>query len=150
MCRYSIPRGAKSTQDRRAGVIPARLVARSVEDCSLVDAVLTKSPDGGPKGARNLQHVKFASAPAQYLLDVDEETPELFREALRKLEDAGAELVEIDLGVDFHDLTARTTWPIFFHETLTAVREFLAATKCPRPIAAWSKWRSCASGADSV
>ena len=93
-----------------------------------MDAVLTKSPDGGPKGARNLQHVKFAYAPGQYLLDVDEETPELFREALRKLKDAGAELVEIDLGVD---LTARTTWPIFFHETLTAVREFLAATKCP-------------------
>ena len=72
--------------------------------------------------------MKFAYAPGQYLLDVDEETPELFREALRKLKDAGAELVEIDLGVD---LTARTTWPIFFHETLTAVREFLAATKCP-------------------
>jgi Asp-tRNA(Asn)/Glu-tRNA(Gln) amidotransferase A subunit family amidase len=65
------------------------------------------------------------------VVDVDEETVELFREALRKLKGAGAELVEIDLGVDFHDLTARTTWPIFFHETLTAIREFLSPTKCP-------------------
>jgi indoleacetamide hydrolase len=35
------------------------------------------------------------------------------------------------LGVDFHDLTARTTWPIFFHERLTAIREFLAANEVP-------------------
>jgi hypothetical protein len=37
----------------------------------------------------------------------------------------------IDLGVDFHELTARTTWPIFFHETLTAIREFLATNGVP-------------------
>jgi hypothetical protein len=30
--------------------------------------------------------------------------------------------VEIDLGGDFLALTARTTWSIFFHETLPAVR----------------------------
>jgi Asp-tRNA(Asn)/Glu-tRNA(Gln) amidotransferase A subunit family amidase len=35
------------------------------------------------------------------------------------------------LGVDFLDLTARTTWPIFFHETLSAIREFLAANEVP-------------------
>jgi indoleacetamide hydrolase len=39
--------------------------------------------------------------------------------------------VEIDLGGDFLALTARTTWPIFFHETLPAVREFLAANEVP-------------------
>ncbi len=50
----------------------------------------------GPKGAPNLQHVTSAYAPGRYLLVVDEETPELFREALRKLKDGGAELVEID------------------------------------------------------
>jgi indoleacetamide hydrolase len=39
--------------------------------------------------------------------------------------------VEIDLGGDFLALRARTTWPIFFHETLLAVREFLAANEVP-------------------
>ncbi len=39
--------------------------------------------------------------------------------------------MEIDLGGDFLALTARTTWPIFFHETLPAVREFLAANEVP-------------------
>jgi indoleacetamide hydrolase len=107
------------------------LIARSVEDCSLVDAVLTMSPDEGPNSTGNLRHVKFAYAPRQYLLDIDDQTEELFGEAMCKLKDAGAELVEIDLGVDFLGLAARTTWPIFFHETLTAIREFLAANEVP-------------------
>jgi indoleacetamide hydrolase len=75
--------------------------------------------------------VKFAYALRQYLLDVDGETEELFRETIRKLKHAGAELVEIDLGVDFLALRARTTWPIFFHETLPVIRDFLAANEVP-------------------
>ena len=39
--------------------------------------------------------------------------------------------MEIDLGGDFHALAARTSWPIFFHETLPAVREFLATNEVP-------------------
>jgi mandelamide amidase len=107
------------------------LLARSVEDCDLVDAVLTKSPVQNSNHTANLKGVKFAYAPRQHLVDVDGEADRLFREALSKLKDAGAELVEIDLGGDFLALTARTTWPIFFHETLPAVREFLAANEVP-------------------
>jgi hypothetical protein len=65
------------------------------------------------------------------LVDVDGQADALFREALRNLKNAGADLVEIDLGGDFLALTARTTWPIFFHETLPAVRAFLAANEVP-------------------
>ncbi len=131
--------GYKPTPGRwpSAGVAPIShtfdttgLVARSVEDCELVDAVLAKSPVESSNDA-NVKGVKFAYAPRQHLVDVDDEVASLFIEALRKLKDAGAELVEIDLGGDFPALAARTTWPIFFHETLPAVREFLAANEVP-------------------
>lgn len=39
--------------------------------------------------------------------------------------------MEVDLGADFLGLTNRTTWPIFFHETMPAVRQFLAANEVP-------------------
>ena len=107
------------------------LLARSVEDCELVDAILTKSPVQSSNATGNLKGVKFAYAPRQHLVDVDNQAGSVFRETLTKLEDAGAEFVEIDLGKDFLALTARTTWPIFFHETLPAVREFLAANEVP-------------------
>lgn len=35
------------------------------------------------------------------MVDVDEDNAELLREALHKLKHAGAELFQIDLGVDF-------------------------------------------------
>ena len=107
------------------------LLARSVEDCDLMDAVLTKGPVQGSNSRVDLQDAKFAYAPRQYLVDVDGQAESLFREALRELQNAGAELVEIDLGEDFVSLTARTTWPIFFHETLPGVREFLALNEVP-------------------
>jgi Asp-tRNA(Asn)/Glu-tRNA(Gln) amidotransferase A subunit family amidase len=106
------------------------LLARSVEDCDLVDAVLT-SREQGSHDIADLKGVKLAYAPRQYLADVDGQAASLFCGALRELTHAGAELVEIDLGADFHALSARTTWPIFFHETLPAVREFLAANEVP-------------------
>lgn len=107
------------------------LLARSVEDCELVDAALTKSPVHSSKASGNLKGVKFAYAPRQYLADVDGEVDRTFRETLRQLKDAGAELVEVDLGRDFLALADRTTWPIFFHETMPAVRKFLAANELP-------------------
>ena len=107
------------------------LLARSVEDCELVDAILTKSPVQSSNATGNLKGVKFAYAPRQHLVDVDNQADSVFRETLTKLDDAGAEFAEIDLGDDFIALTARTTWPIFFHETLPAVREFLAVNGVP-------------------
>ena len=107
------------------------LLARNVEDCELVDAILTRSPVQSSNASGNLQGVKFAYAPRQHLAEVDGQADSVFRETLRKLKDAGAGLVEVDLGGDFLALAARTTWPIFFRETLAAVREFLAANEVP-------------------
>ncbi|WP_454741741.1 amidase family protein [Cupriavidus necator] len=107
------------------------LLARSVEDCELMDAVFTRSPVHSADVSGNLKGVKFAYAPRQYLADVDGEVDRAFRETLRQLKDAGAELVEVDLGGDFLALADSTTWPIFFHETMPAVRRFLAANELP-------------------
>ena len=107
------------------------LLARNVEDCALVDGLLTRGSAPGPNAPAHLKGIKFAYAPGQHLAEVDAQVESAFRETLRKLRDAGAELVEIDLGGDFHALAARTTWPIFFHETMPAVREFLAANELP-------------------
>lgn len=107
------------------------LLARRVEDCELVDAILTKVPLQPSNETASLNGVKFAYAPRQHLADVDGQADSVFHETLRKLEEAGAKLVEIDLGGDFLALANRTTWPIFFHETMPAVREFLAANEVP-------------------
>jgi mandelamide amidase len=132
--------GYKPTPGRwpGAGVAPISetldttgLLARSVEDCELMDAILTNSPIHSPNPASNLKGVKLAYAPRQHLADVDGEVERIFRETLARLEDAGAKLVEVDLGEDFLALTDRTTWPIFFHETMPAIREFLAANEMP-------------------
>src|SRR5262249_5375675 len=45
--------------------------------------------------------------------------------------DAGAELVEVDLGDDFMSLTMEANWPIFWHETIPHVTEYLEASKAP-------------------
>ena len=47
------------------------LLARSVEDCELVDAILTRSPVQSSNETGNLKGVKFAYAPRQHLADVD-------------------------------------------------------------------------------
>lgn len=96
-----------------------------------MDAILTESPIQSSNATGNLKGVKFAYAPRQHLAEVDRQADRIFRETLRQLKDAGAELVEVDLGGDFLVLAARTTWPIFFHETLRAVQDFLAANEVP-------------------
>jgi mandelamide amidase len=107
------------------------LLARSVEDCELVDALITRRPGQGAIATGNLKGVRFAYAPRQHLADLDDQAESAFRETLRKLRAAGAEIVEVDLGGDFFALANRTTWPIFFHDTMPAVRNFLAANEVP-------------------
>jgi mandelamide amidase len=107
------------------------LLARAVEDCELLDALLTRSPVPLSKPSGHLKGVRLAYAPAQHLDGVDDQVDRAFSETLRKLKDAGAELVVVDLGSDYVALANRTTWPIFFHDTMPAVREFLAANEVP-------------------
>jgi mandelamide amidase len=107
------------------------VLARSVEDCGLVDAAITKGPVPVPTDVGDLKGMTLAYSPRQHLVEVDDQVERRFTEALSELEDAGAKLVEVDLGADFHALSAQTTWPLFFHETLPTLRDFLAASHVP-------------------
>jgi len=133
--------GFKPTTGRwpRSGVAPIShtldttgAFARSVEDCILLDQVVTGeevgelSDDGyGLKGAR------LAFAPRQFLAQVDLEIENRFREVVRQLQDAGAEVVEVDLGDDFNALIQTATWGIFAHETMGAISDFLRCHDIP-------------------
>lgn len=107
------------------------LLARAVEDCILVDGIVTKTSTAVSKEQRGLKGVKLAYAPRQYLDSVDQDVERLFRERLRQIKDAGAEIVEVDLGSDFRPLVESSTWPVFFHETMPEIRDFLAKNDVP-------------------
>jgi len=68
-------------------------------------------------------------APMECLDLIDPEIEACFRSTLGRLREAGAEIVEIDLGDDFGSLALRTNWPIFFAETMPHVTEYLAEQK---------------------
>jgi indoleacetamide hydrolase len=103
----------------------AGILARDVEDCALIDQIVTKETGPPPSDRSDLKGARFAYAPRQYLELLDPQTETHFKEALRRLRDAGAEVAEIDLGDDFSALADRMTWHIFFRETRAAVSEFL-------------------------
>jgi mandelamide amidase len=107
------------------------ILARSVEDCALIDQIVTKNVAAPPSDRSDLKGEKFAYAPRQYMDLIDPETEAHFKNALRRLQDAGAEVVEIDLGADFSLIADRLTWNIFFRETMEAVSEFLRRNNIP-------------------
>ncbi len=132
--------GFKPTQGRWSGdrVAPISgtldangVLARSVRDCALIDAVVTKASIAIPSAQVGLKGVRVGYAPRQHLDVIDADVEKLFRETLAKLKDAGAEVVEIDLGQDFSALAERTTWGIFFHETRPAISDFAKANSLP-------------------
>ena len=127
--------GFKPTTGRwpREGVAPIShtldttgVFARTVEDCALMDHVVTGEHDGRQRSnAKNIKGIRLAYAPRQFLELVDPEIETRFHDVLRRLREAGAEIAEVDLGEDFSDLIQSTTWSIFFHETAKAIPEFL-------------------------
>ncbi|MEY9206440.1 Asp-tRNA(Asn)/Glu-tRNA(Gln) amidotransferase A subunit family amidase [Bradyrhizobium elkanii] len=79
----------------------------------------------------DLRGVRLAFAPRQFLDLVDSEVEIRFREAVRQLRDAGAEVIEVDLGDDFNALIQTATWGIFAHETMGAISDFLRRHDVP-------------------
>ncbi|RZU73136.1 mandelamide amidase [Micromonospora kangleipakensis] len=132
--------GYKPTTGRwpRGGVAPVShvldttgLLARNVEDCILVDQIVGRSAIVSPSEASGLTGARFAYAPKYYLKLVDPDVEQQFWETVRRLRDAGAEVVEIDLGDDFSDLADRTAWNLFLRETQQAVTQFLRENDYP-------------------
>ncbi|QOZ48799.1 amidase [Bradyrhizobium sp. CCBAU 53340] len=107
--------------------------ARSVEDCILLDQVMTgeQAVVQPTNGGNGLKGARLAFAPRQFLDLVDPEIETRFREVVRRLQDAGAEIVEVDLGDDFNALVQTATWGIFAHETMGAISEFLRRQDIP-------------------
>jgi mandelamide amidase len=132
--------GFKPTQGRWSGdrVAPISgtldttgVLARSVGDCALIDAVVTKASFPAPISQTDLKGIRLGYAPRLHLDVIDADVEKLFRETLSKLKDAGAEIVEIDLGQDFATIAERATWGIFFHETKPAISDFLKVNNVP-------------------
>jgi Asp-tRNA(Asn)/Glu-tRNA(Gln) amidotransferase A subunit family amidase len=106
--------------------------ARSVEDCILMDQVVTGEQAAEFSGdGYDLKGARLAFAPRQFLDLVDSEVETRFREVVRRLQDAGAEVVEVDLGDDFNALIQTATWGIFAHETMDTISEFLRRHDIP-------------------
>ncbi|UPJ31830.1 amidase family protein [Bradyrhizobium sp. CW1] len=132
--------GFKPTTGRwpRYGVAPIShtldttgVFARSVEDCILVDQVVTGEEAAEFSDGNGLKGARLAFAPRQFLDLVDSEVETRFRVVVRRLQEAGAEVVEVDLGEDFNALVQTATWGIFAHETMGAVSEFLRRHDIP-------------------
>ncbi|MGX1175692.1 amidase family protein [Pseudomonas sp. R151218B TE3479] len=132
--------GFKPTTGRwpREGVAPIShtldttgVFARNVEDCILIDEVIVKGEAPGQFDQPNLVGVKFAFAPRQYSELIAPDVEVQFKETVRRLRDAGAEVIEVNLGNDFSSLALTTTWNIFFRETQKAVTEFLRHNNIP-------------------
>jgi Asp-tRNA(Asn)/Glu-tRNA(Gln) amidotransferase A subunit family amidase len=133
--------GFKPTTGRwpRNGVAPIShtldttgVFARSVEDCVLADQVVTGEQAAESLGrGYDVKGLRLAYAPRQFLDLVDSEVEARFREVVRRLREAGAEIVEVDLGDDFNALIQTATWGIFAHETMDAISEFLRRHDIP-------------------
>jgi mandelamide amidase len=96
--------------------------ARAVADLVLFDSVVTG--DASPGGPASLKGVKLAIARGYYFADLDPEVERLAGDALRKLEDAGAELVEAEVP-DLARLIALTTNPIQLHDAYYGLKAYL-------------------------
>lgn len=106
-------------------------MTRTVEDCALLDAVATGRTLTYKPLVRNLKGLRFGFAPKQHLDLIDPEVEACFHGTLNRLRDAGAVIVEIDLGEDFATLAYQANWPIFFAETMPHVSEFLKEQRIP-------------------
>ena len=108
-------------------------MARTVEDCALPFTMLSLRgrPHVAATSDRGLKGVRIGYAPKQHLDLVDVDVERAFKLSLSKLKDSGAELIEIDLGDDFMPLALQANWPIFFHETMPHIEEYLEENNAP-------------------
>ncbi|MCZ4092486.1 amidase family protein [Sinorhizobium psoraleae] len=132
--------GFKPTTGRwpRNGVAPIShtldttgVLARSVDDCMLVDQIVTKAETVASSDHSDLKGVRLAYAPRQYLDLIEPDIEAHFKDTIYRLRQVGAEVMEVDLGEDFSSITERSTWSIFFHETMEAISEFLLHNDVP-------------------
>jgi indoleacetamide hydrolase len=105
-------------------------LARTVEDCALLDAVVTGKHVAATSGP-GMKGVRIGYAPKQFLDLVDPDVERAFMSSIEKLKEAGAEVIEIDLGDDFIALVEKANWPIFWHQVMPHVTDYLRENNAP-------------------
>ena len=96
--------------------------ARTVGDLALFDEVASGNSDA--IFAMPLKGIKLGVGLEYWFAGLDAEVERVTDAALRKLQDAGVELVEVEVD-ELADLIERTTWPIEAHDILRALPEYL-------------------------
>jgi mandelamide amidase len=90
------------------------VLARSVEDCALVDGIATGVKHAERPRDAGLKGVRLAIAPRQFQDFLDPGVAAIFQETLGRLRQAGADIIEVDLGEEFATLARKVTWSLFF------------------------------------
>jgi indoleacetamide hydrolase len=118
-----------TTRYPSTGVIPISALfdqvgphARSVADLALFDSVVTA--DWSPIRPAALKGLKLGVARGYWFRDLDPEVERIAGQALRKLQDAGVELVESEVP-DLAHLIELTTEPIQNHDVRYALKKYL-------------------------
>jgi Asp-tRNA(Asn)/Glu-tRNA(Gln) amidotransferase A subunit family amidase len=88
--------------------------ARAVADLALFDAAATNN--FAAIRARALKEVKLGVPRGYWYTGLDTEVERITNAALRKLQDAGVELVEAEVSDDLANLVQRTTGPVQIHD----------------------------------
>jgi mandelamide amidase len=118
-----------TTRYPSTGVVPISTLfdqvgphARSVEDLALFDSVV--AGDWSALRGMDLKGVKLGVGRKYWYSGLDAEVERIASEALRKLVDAGAELVEAEVP-ELARLIALTTNPIQSHDVLYTLKKYL-------------------------
>src|SRR5207302_5471758 len=93
-------------------------LARSVADVALLDAVITGQPRARPRA--DLRGLRLGVARRSFFADLDPELEQVVDEALRRLQDSGVVLVEVDIP-NLEALNAGVGFPVALFEARTDV-----------------------------
>jgi len=96
-------------------------MARRVADCALLDRVVTGSR---PHAAASLEGLRLGIPRAHFWAPLDAETARLMDDALARLKDAGAVLIEGDIA-EVGKLDADAGFPIALYETVVDLNRYL-------------------------
>ena len=99
-------------------------IARSVADVALLDAVITAEPLALPRA--DLPGLRLGVARRSFFADLDPGLEQVVDEALRRLQDSGVVLIEVDIA-NLEDLNARVGFPVALFEAGTDLPVYLEA-----------------------
>jgi mandelamide amidase len=111
------------------GIVPLTSVfdtagphARAVTDLALFDSAITS--DFNPLRTGSLKGVRLGVSRTHYYTDLDPEVERVANDALKRLSNAGAVLVEADVP-DLATLWDAVSFPIILHETMPMISKYL-------------------------